>query len=58
MRKRYFALLKKDLQRFRYVKLADMIGIGLSVLWKVVNGKSAGSISTWDKIFKFYEKQR
>ena len=56
MRARLFPLMKNDLERHGYVKLANILGIPLSVCWKILNGKSGGSIRTWEKIDKAYAR--
>ena len=35
-------------------RLANRIGIPIVTLWRIVKGKSKGSATTWDAIFKYY----
>ena len=37
-------------------RLAIRIGIPIVTLWRIVNGKSKGSVGTWDAILKYYGK--
>jgi predicted transcriptional regulator len=57
IRDNYFQKLQKEATgRGQITRLALRIGIPIVTLWRIINGKSKGSVGTWDAIFKYYGK--
>jgi predicted transcriptional regulator len=54
IRNDHLKILRKEAKTFELKTLSKRIGITYSSLWRIVNQKSKGSASNWDKIFKYY----
>ena len=54
--KHFEKLQKEAAGRGQITRLAIRIGIPTVTLWRIVNGKSKGSVGTWDAILKYYGK--
>lgn len=55
MRKQLLKLIHNSLKKFNLSELARNIDIKQPTLHRIVNGKSHGSIETWEKIGKYYD---
>jgi len=61
MRKTYIKKLRDDVQKgsgkSSVTQLSRKIGLSYSQLYRIVKGISAGTISSWEKIARYYQQQ-
>ncbi len=56
-RKKLLTKLRKEAKKQTYQELSKKIGVYYVTLWRVMNGKSEGSIAFWEKIIKYFSKR-
>jgi hypothetical protein len=57
-RNKYIDRLKKESEKLTYTQLAAKIGVHYVTLWRVIKGKSPGSLNFWDAVFAYYKRPR
>jgi len=56
LRKEILERLRSEREGSRLKPLAERIGLSYVTLWRILNGKTFGSTTNWDKIFNYYKK--
>jgi hypothetical protein len=49
--------LKRDSAGRKLKKLSEKIGVDISILSRIINGKSVGHMHTWRKIAAYYGRK-
>ena len=57
-RQKYLDKLKMESKKHTYTEMAGKVGVHYVTLWRVIKGKSHGSLNFWDKVFAYYKKPR
>lgn len=54
MRTKLMRKLNRDISRTSIYRVSKQIGLQYTTLFRIVRGRTSGSIPTWEKIAQFY----